>query len=330
MKKIIALLLALALVFAFCACTQTNKEDDKKEDEKKEETKEDEKKEDEKKEDEKKEDEKKEDEKKDESKDEKQVYDYSKYINKNSITYFCNTNEVYIEDNDVKGIIVELPGLGGSSCLGGSVDMYSDTYGSQFAQSCARKGIVLAYIFPGPWSWGNTAAMRMTDAVIDAIAKKYHLVGDYPVAVMGGSMGGIGALNFASDSVHNIVACAAACPCTDVLAAFKVQKSFPRTFVSAVAGYDMDLEDALKAISPIERLDRMPDIPYYICSDGNDECFPEKEVDVYVEKLKEKVSDVQYFRQPGLSHGGFTEEVKEGLYDFLIDKIRENIKKNAK
>ena len=48
------------------------------------------------------------------------------------------------------------------------------------------------------------------------------------------------------------------------------------------------------------------------------------------EKLKEKVSDVQYFRQPGLSHGGFTEEVKEGLYDFLIDKIRENIKKNAK
>ena len=40
----------------------------------------------------------------------------------------------------------------------------------------------------------------MADAVVDAVAEKYGLKNNFPLAVCGGSMGGVGALMYAADS----------------------------------------------------------------------------------------------------------------------------------
>lgn len=80
----------------------------------------------------------------------------AEYINKDTLNYYCVTNEAYIpEGKKVTGIVLEFPGLGGGSCLGGSMDNMI-AYNTPFARECAAKGIVLAYTFPGPWSWMNT------------------------------------------------------------------------------------------------------------------------------------------------------------------------------
>lgn len=244
-------------------------------------------------------------------------FDASEFINENTITSYCNTNEKAISGS-VKAIIVELPGLGGSSCLGGSVNM--GDYLTAFTYHCAENGIVVAYMFPGPWAWGNKAEVRMADAVVDALAKKYKLGDDYPLIVCGGSMGGLGSLIYAADTAHKkqLVGVMAACPCVDVLDRFNASASYPRSFVSAVASYDMPLKDALKTISPIERIGDMPDVPYFICSDGSDEVFPEAQCDAYIEKLTKAGLDVTYRKQPGLKHGFFTTEVEKEYRQFLL------------
>jgi len=249
------------------------------------------------------------------------VYNDSKYINAQTITSYANTNEAFLEGK-VCGIVLEFPGLGGGSCFGGSVER--GTYDSPETRAFAKNGIVVAYMFPGPWSWGSKAAIRMADAVVDAIIEKYELPADAPVVVSGGSMGGMGSLNCARYSRHNIVAVAAACPCVDVLDRFNCNPDFPRTYISAVAGYDMPLEDALKTISPIEFAADMPHVPYFIASDAEDDLFPEEQCDHYVDVLRGYGYDVTYHRQPGIGHGGFIPEVWREMQKFMTDAILKN------
>ena len=161
----------------------------------------------------------------------------------------------------------------------------------------------------------------MADAVVAALAEKYALGEDFALAVCGGSMGGLGALNYAADSRYELKCVAAACPCVDTMKNLTVLPDFPRTFVSAVAAYDMPLTNALKEISPFERLNDMPRIPYYICIDGADELFPEEQCDSYVDRLRTMGHEVEYVVQPGLLHGGFIPEVREQLHVFLENCI---------
>ena len=105
------------------------------------------------------------------------------------VTETCSvTNEEYLM-LPLRGIVLEFPGLGGGSCLGGSPDMGS--YATDYAKDFGKHGILLAYLFPGPWSWGNKGAVRMGDAVLDAICDKYG-VNNLRLGVCGGSMGGHG------------------------------------------------------------------------------------------------------------------------------------------
>ncbi len=245
-------------------------------------------------------------------------YDDSKYINEETIKLYANTNEEYLV-GPVKGIVVEFPGLGGGSCLGGTMDRM--TYHWYRAQEFAKNGIVLAYLFPGPWSWGNKGAVRMADGVVTAIAKKYNLGEDFPLVACGGSMGGMGCLLYAADSSYKVKAVAAACPGVDTLKAYDVLPDFPRTYFSAAAVYDMEMDEALKMISPVERIKDMPAIPYFICSDGEDECFPEEQINSYVEALQGLGAQVEYIKQPDLKHGDFFPEVRNALHDFILKQF---------
>lgn len=248
----------------------------------------------------------------------KTSYNDSRFIHAENFLQFCNTNEAFLT-LPVKGIVVELPGLGGGSCLGGSMELGS--YDSEYAKDFGKNGILLAYMFPGPWSWGNKGAVRYADAVVRAIAAKYHLAEGFPLAVCGGSMGGLGALMYAAESTLPLCAAAAACPCVDVIDRLASHPEFPRTFVSAAMVYDLDLEEALKAISPVKRIADLPDIPYFISNDGEDEVFPEAQCDAYVEKLRARGLYVEYLAQPGLKHGEFFPEVRERLHTFLKEAL---------
>lgn len=242
------------------------------------------------------------------------------YINKDTLSYYCVSNEIFIKpETKVTGIVLEFPGLGGHSCLGGNMDnMFA--YSSDFAKECAKKGIVLAYTFPGPWSWMNKGAVRVIDLIVDAYMDKYAWSDeeDFTLTVMGGSMGGQGALIYTIDSRHTVDACVAHCPCYNVLECFSNQQSFPRAFISAVNAYDMPLEEALKLISPEHRIDEMPDIPYIVTGDELDDCFPIKGTENFVSQMKEANLDVQYMFLEGQQHGGLSGEDRNTIEQFIF------------
>ena len=98
--------------------------------------------------------------------------DYRECINKDTLNYFARTNEKVLT-GPIRGVVLEFPGLGGGSCMGGvdAVGEYTAAYGLR----CGRENILLAYVFTGPWSWMNDSAVKITDAVVDAIWERYGL-----------------------------------------------------------------------------------------------------------------------------------------------------------
>lgn len=237
------------------------------------------------------------------------------FINKDTVSYYARTNEVLLEA-PVKGILLEFPGLGGGSCLGGVDEI--GTYDTEFSRQCAKTGVVLAYVFTGPWSWMNKGSVRIADAVTDALLEKYGLK-DVPIVVSGGSMGGLGAIIYAIESRQKITACVAACPCCDVPDRYDVISEIPRTVISALAGYEGDsLLEAMKTVSPMHRIDDMPYIPYFISNCCEDELFPEGLMDAFVEKLLQKGHNVDYIKMPGQKHGAFTTEGIKRLRAFQM------------
>ncbi|MBE6542207.1 MAG: alpha/beta hydrolase [Ruminococcaceae bacterium] len=243
------------------------------------------------------------------------IINMNEYINQNTLCYYAQTNEKFIKSNP-KGIILEFPGLGGGSCLGG-VDNVED-YSSDFAKKCAENGIILAYVFTGPWSWMNEGGVRIADAVVDALCEKYSF-NNPTIVARGGSMGGLGALIYSLHSSHKITACSAACPCIDVIEAIYAHPNFPRTFISAVAGYkDSSLTESLMTLSPMHNIDKMPHIPYFIACCCDDELFSEEELDRYVEKMRASGYDIECVKMIGKKHGYFSSEGLERMREFEL------------
>jgi len=240
-----------------------------------------------------------------------------KVINEDNYLLFCNTNETLLEGKPV-GIVLEFPGLGGGSCLGGYGEPSEYTQ-AHYPQVTAGAGYVHAYMMPGPWSWMNPGAVRMSDLVVDAIRSKYGLSEDSPLIVSGGSMGGLGALVYSARSRHRVDACAAACPSFDIDAIASIRPDFVRTYVSAIAALDMPLQDAIEQISPDHMIREMPDIPYLIVCDCADELFPAADMDKYVEDLRAAGLKVEYIRLEGKRHGEFTPEAFARLEEFVIN-----------
>lgn len=242
------------------------------------------------------------------------------YVNKNNITSYCNTNEALLPaGKKVTGIVLEFPGLDGNSCLGGTMN-HMTTYNNAFTQECAAKGLVVAYMFPGPWSWMNKGAVRIIDLVVDAFMDKYgfETEEDFTLVVMGGSMGGLGALIYTIDTRHTVDACVSHCPCYNVIECYDANPAFPRTFLAAVNDYDMPLEDALKQISPEHRIADMPDIPYIVTADELDDCFPYKGVQRLADKMSAAGLKVTYMFLEGQQHGGMSAEDRETVNEFIF------------
>ena len=245
-----------------------------------------------------------------------------RFINPETLSAYCNTNAHLLTIPPV-AFVLEFPGLGGGSCLGGSMDM--GDYQSPLAQFLAAHGILLAYLFPGPWSWMNRGAVRMVDAVVDALREQYGLNEATPWMVMGGSMGGQSALIYAATHrehpAYTPTACIAHCPCVDVLDRYDCAPTVPRSLFRAVADYDMPIEEALQTISPVCRLADMPPIPYHIINDLSDELFPPEQMDAYVESLRRLGHRVTYHRLENCRHGELTESEWDYIRTYLLQHL---------
>ena len=236
------------------------------------------------------------------------------FINPDTIDLYCNTN-AHLLTAPPTAFVLELPGLGGGSCLGGCMDIAP--YNGPLSGVLAEHGILQAYVFPGPWSWMNRGAVRYCELVAHAIREKYALPDDTPWVVTGGSMGGLGALIFAADAKVKPTACVAVCPCVDVPYCFETHGQFRRTLFRAVADYEGEIEENLLTISPKHRMDDMPRIPYFLINDCADELFPEEQMDEYVEKMRAQGHDVDYDRLEGCHHGEITESAWNHILAFF-------------
>jgi len=221
-------------------------------------------------------------------------------ISKETLNYFAATNASLIR-GDIKALVMEFPGLDGGSCLGGQTRV--GALESGYAIRLARKGILLAYPFIGPWSWMNDVAVRTTDMVIDALKEAYALSEDITMVNTGGSMGGAGALMYTACGKHRAAACAVSGPVCDLMS---VMEDFPDgvcTVYRAVAHYDMPFVDAVKSISPLYRVEAMPRIPYFVAhTDADSIVRIEKNSEPFVEKMRSAGHDVEYIVVPGQAH----------------------------
>lgn len=244
-----------------------------------------------------------------------------KAIRPETLLWYCNTNE-HLLNGEPQGIVIEVPGLGGSSCLGGSVER--KPHESPLARFLAEQGILLAFAFIGPWNYMNRGAVRTCDEIVDCLLEKHGMAADCPVAVIGGSMGGLGSLIYAADSRHDICACISACPCYDVPHYFEMTPERARAIYSSLAGYDMPLEDALRSISPAHRIADMPHIPYFVVCDGADALFDADGMERFAIALDEAVGGTVSFRRlEGIGHGGFVPEVREEMKEFLVRNLQQ-------
>jgi len=241
------------------------------------------------------------------------------FVRPDNLGCFVNTNEMLLGPGGPRGIVLEFPGLGGGSCLGGTMDM--TPYADPYAKALADAGLLLMYEFSGPWSWMNRGAVRLADLTVDAARAKFGLAENTPLIATGGSMGGLGGLIYAADSRHKVTACAVTCPCLDPfeLLERKDFPDFPRTLLTAVAAYEAPLEEALATVSPVGRVKDMPDIPYLIMADEDDELCLLSTADRYVEALRQKFSPAnpEYIVMEHCGHGGFTPAARQRFTEFV-------------
>lgn len=244
------------------------------------------------------------------------------YINSDTIDLYCNTN-AHLLTAPPRAFVLEFPGLGGGSCLGGSME--PGPYNGPLSAAFAEAGILQAYVFPGPWSWMNRGAVRMINALVNALREKYGFTESTPWAVMGGSMGGLGALIYTAshggDPARIPTACLAHCPCVNAPDRVNCRPHITRTFFRAVADYEMPIAQALETISPIHRVQDMPRIPYHIINDLEDELFPAEQMDAYVEQMLERGHSVTYHRLEGRRHGELTEQEWAHIRHFLLTHL---------
>lgn len=246
--------------------------------------------------------------------------DLRECITRDTLNYFARTNEMTLT-GPVRGVVLEFPGLGGGSCMGGvdSVGPYTATYGLR----CSQENILLAYVFTGPWSWMNDSAVRIADAVVDAIWDRYGLSDDVPLVSTGGSMGATGALLYARYAKRTPTACAANGPACDAMDIYKAHPDFTRTLLCAVAHYPCSFADAMASISPLRQLEHMPDIPYYIVHTGLDDVIPrEKHSDLMAAGLRERGFDVTYHVVPDRGHCELPSEDWNAMVRWVIDQAK--------
>ena len=234
-------------------------------------------------------------------------------INKDNLILFADTNVSLIKGTP-RAVVLEFHGL--SYCP----DISHET--GRLGQFLAERGIVYAIPYYGPWDWMNDKAVKYNDEVVDAIFDRFG-VSDIPVVSSGLSMGGLGALVYCVYSRHSPVACAANCPVCDLPYHYTEREDLPRTIYNAFSHYDMSLEEAIKTASPIDLIDRLPDIPYaFFIAENDEEVNYKMHGDKLIKAMCERGLNAEYVFSPDRGHCDLTDTAKERYYEFLSSFVK--------
>lgn len=221
---------------------------------------------------------------------------------------YTYSNDALI-NGEIKGIVVQFTGLGGTRMID------EDTDEGRFY---AEKNIIYVFPYINPWSWMNSAAVKLTDSVIDCLFEHYELPENTPVISIGGSMGGQCALVYCYYAKRTPAACAANCPVCDLPYHYTERPDLPRTMLSAFGEYDIPLDVAIKTASPLHLADDMPDIPYYIVHCEADEAVNKQ---MHSDRLVEALSEehrVIYKSVPERGHCDLTPEALDEYRGFIV------------
>jgi len=235
-----------------------------------------------------------------------------KIINYDNLRKFAYVNDSICK-KPVKGIVISFFGLGGMA-------MYDNDFTD--GEFYAEEGILYVVPYNNPWAWMNKQAVAYTDEIIDVLIGKYNLSDNIPIVSTGGSMGGQSALVYTAYAKHQPVACVANCPVCDVVFHFTERKDLPRTLYSALFNEPGTLEDALKSISPLHIIDKMPKVKYHIFHCNKDMAV---NIDAHSKKLISEFDKRRYEFTfdvvEGRGHCDLTLEMKRKFAEYAINAI---------
>lgn len=235
-------------------------------------------------------------------------------INAKNLRSFAYSNDEILE-GPARGVILDFYGL---DCH--DIHNHDTKDGIRYA----KEGIVFLHPYTNPWAWMNPDAVAFTDEILDALFDKLSLSSDTPIVSSGGSMGGQQSLIFPLGSRHRegIVMVASNCPVCDMVYHYGERPDLPRTIYSAVFHMAGGFDAALKALSPIHRIEDMPKIPYRIFH-----CDADKLVNYeihghsFTEKMREAGYDISLRTVPGRDHCDLGKEAAEEYFAVRRDAI---------
>ena len=206
-------------------------------------------------------------------------------------------NFTYINDaicqKPIKGIVMWCMGAGAKDVIA-----EENSHGEFFA----KLGILYIQPYYNPWAWMNSFTRAFVDEIIAAVLKKHNLPDDIPFAVTGSSMGGLSSLVYITHAHRNFVSCTVNATICDPMLYAQCGASI-RTFYSALYHEPYDFETAIRSISPIHLVDRMPNIEYHFFHGEVDVGTPyELHAGRLAEALRAKGYPVTTEIMPGLGH----------------------------
>ena len=235
------------------------------------------------------------------------------------MTYDTIRSFAYVNDaicvKPIKGIVVSFFGLGGATMYDTDI-VEGEFYG--------EKGILYVVPYNNPWAWMNRQAVSYTDEIIDVLIERYELDENIPIVSIGGSMGGQGALVYTAYAKRIPVACVANCPVCDVVFHFTERPDLPRTLYSAVFHEKETLEEALKTISPLHLVDKMPYVKYHIFHCGEDKAVNiEKHSEKFVLEMRKRGHDLTYDIVEGRGHCKLTLKMQRKYAEYIVNNFKE-------
>jgi alpha-beta hydrolase superfamily lysophospholipase len=171
----------------------------------------------------------------------------------------------------------------------------------------AYSGGLIVHPYYGPWSWMNKNSRALTSEIVDKVYREYTLDDDTPLIITGASMGGHAALIYARYSHRSPAAVACNCPVCDPLVHYSERPDLPRTFIFAYGISGVLDESVFIENSPLEQVENMPDVPYFIIHGDADKSVNKAHSDKFVTKMRQAGRTVEYAEAPGMEHGAFND-----------------------
>ncbi|MDR3707323.1 MAG: prolyl oligopeptidase family serine peptidase [Capsulimonadaceae bacterium] len=189
-------------------------------------------------------------------------------------------------------------------------------------QNWIDAGAVCVMPYYGPWSWMNNETVDFVDELVECVRREYGLISANPLIATGGSMGGYAALEYAIASKLSVTACFANCPVCDLAALYTERPDVPRTLHHAFGSY-CDISAALKAHSPLQQVDQLPNIPYLIVHGAEDSSVTKAtHSDRLAAAMRNRGLALEYVQVAGMGHcGPLSDEIVAQIECFVASGL---------